>query len=327
MSGAKWNRVKMAIFLAISGAVCLGGMGFLAYQYVDGVITDAYAQWWVASMIVEHMERNNDSWPHSWDELEESYEICAGRSGKVWAFDDIRSRVHVDFAADPLKLAKAPGFQVISLRNGKRTHWERREPNEIIWRYLDQRPVGPPCKRPADPTEKQARVALLDLGARWVLNDDGKVVKVDMASFAESPRYSDSDMIHLRSFKDLQELGLSNSNITDAGLENVEELTNLQELYLSGTKVTDAGLMHLRAMKQLEILVLGRNFSDSATDHISQLQNLKNLNLNGSRVTDTGLLSLGHMANLQEIQLYNTQVTDEGVRQFQEALPNCRVSR
>ena len=45
----------------------------------------------------------------------------------------------------------------------------------------------------------------------------------------------------------LEWLFLSNTKVTDAGLERLKGLTHLQELWLDGTKVTDAGVTKLSA--------------------------------------------------------------------------------
>ena len=44
----------------------------------------------------------------------------------------------------------------------------------------------------------------------------------------------------------LQELTLSQSKVTDAGLAHLKGLTNLQAIYLGDSKVTDAGVKELQ---------------------------------------------------------------------------------
>jgi hypothetical protein len=55
---------------------------------------------------------------------------------------------------------------------------------------------------------------------------------------------------------ELQYLALSETSITDAGLEHLKGLTQLEILDLDGTRVTDAGLEHLSRMTQLKALTL-----------------------------------------------------------------------
>lgn len=119
-----------------------GFLLFQVYELLYVTIPDCYAQEWVAGMVITHMKTHEGRWPRDWDDLREPYEIATRRSGRPWSFDELRSRVDVDFAADPSILAKAPlrtdepPFHVIQLRNGKQHHWETTEPNSMIWRYL-----------------------------------------------------------------------------------------------------------------------------------------------------------------------------------------------
>jgi len=54
--------------------------------------------------------------------------------------------------------------------------------------------------------------------------------------------------------KQLQELELSSTRVTDAGLEHLEGLTQLKYLNLVGTAVTAAGFHHLKRLSGLQEL-------------------------------------------------------------------------
>jgi Leucine-rich repeat (LRR) protein len=60
----------------------------------------------------------------------------------------------------------------------------------------------------------------------------------------------------LARYPSLERLDLSQSRITDAGLETIGVLKGLKFLELSGTQITDVGLGALRGMTQLELLGL-----------------------------------------------------------------------
>ena len=47
--------------------------------------------------------------------------------------------------------------------------------------------------------------------------------------------------------------------------------------------------------------------------------------LDGPDVTDVGLKRLKGLIKLRRLDLHNTKVTDEGVRELQAALPNCEI--
>ena len=53
-------------------------------------------------------------------------------------------------------------------------------------------------------------------------------------------------MEHLKGLRQLQELGLSGTEVTDAGLEHLKGLRQLEKLDLYDTGITDAGLAHLK---------------------------------------------------------------------------------
>jgi Leucine Rich repeat len=69
---------------------------------------------------------------------------------------------------------------------------------------------------------------------------------------------SDADMVFLGRLTTLEDLLLTNANVTDAGLVHLASLTRLTHLYLDGTRVTDAGLSHLSGLSRLAVLFLQR---------------------------------------------------------------------
>ncbi len=147
--------------------------GYFAYVQLDEIVRDSYAQWWVADMLIDYMERNHGAWPQNWDDLREPYEILAGRSGPTWSFDELQKRVGIQFDASPSELVKAnnagdqPPFRVVYLNNGKQHWWAGHEPNAVILKYLLERAARPATynypKRPA-PDEQHNRAKLSELG-------------------------------------------------------------------------------------------------------------------------------------------------------------------
>ena len=84
----------------------------------------------------------------------------------------------------------------------------------------------------------------------------------------------------------------------------LEQLTFLKQIYLGTSRVNVNGdeLANFRRFKKLQVLCL-----------------------TGQPIADEHLIHLESLANLQELYLQNTKVTDAGVSRLQAALPNCRI--
>lgn len=133
------------------------------------------------------------------------------------------------------------------------------------------------------------------------VNRRGKAVPTDL--------YSD-----LGSLRNLCELNLQDTQLTDAELEHLKVLTSLQVLRLENTQVTDIGLQHLKGMKNLHYLGLQRTqTSDVGLQHLEGLTNLSELRLDRTKVTDAGLEHLKGLKRLKGINLSYTQITDIGL--------------
>jgi hypothetical protein len=140
----RWLRFSLRTLFALAiGGVAWGA--WTAYRIVYITVPNCYAVWWVADMATEFMATHNDAWPSGWDDLREPYETLTKRSGRPWTFDELRSRVNVDWDADPEILAEAlptdkePPIRVIWLRDGSATYWSGQEPNQMVLEYLRSR--------------------------------------------------------------------------------------------------------------------------------------------------------------------------------------------
>lgn len=96
-------------------------------------------------------------------------------------------------------------------------------------------------------------------------------------------------------------LDLSNTQTTDAELEQFKECTSLEYLCLRDTQITDAGVKHLKG-----------------------LTNLEYLNLSNTQVTDTGLEHLKDLPNLAALILASTQITNAGLQRLSTAMLSGR---
>ena len=137
---------------------------------------------------------------------------------------------------------------------------------------------------------------------------------------------TDAGLENIEKLADLKGLSLEIRGITDAGLKHLEGMTNLFGLELNDTKITDAGLEHVEGLATLEWLHLrDTQVGDDGLEHLKGLNNLRHLTLTETRITDAGLEHLIGLRGLTLLDLSGTQVTPEGVKKLQEALPKCEI--
>ncbi|MCW5557753.1 MAG: hypothetical protein KIT22_07970 [Verrucomicrobiae bacterium] len=138
-------------------ALAITGGAFIVWfaNQVAQVSPNAYAVWWTADLVIEHMETHAGAWPRNWEELRLTSEIAdrgttSTNHGNPWiaefrpraSIEELQRRVEIVWQADPGQLVKSefkpgePPFQVIRLRNGKSHHYTGKEPNEMILDYL-----------------------------------------------------------------------------------------------------------------------------------------------------------------------------------------------
>jgi len=83
----------------------------------------------------------------------------------------------------------------------------------------------------------------------------GEDTGIDAAKLRSYRRRLDSALAQVGRLRRLEELELSSSEVTDAGLKHLMGLTALKKLGLGSTQVTDAGVQELqRALPNLEIV-------------------------------------------------------------------------
>jgi internalin A len=116
--------------------------------------------------------------------------------------------------------------------------------------------------------------------------------------------------------------------ITDLGLAKLTKLKKLQRLDVSGSEITPAGLKQLEGLNQLRSLSLWncKALDDSAATGLAALPNLTKLDLSYTNVGDQALASLAALPRLKELYLTDTRVTLAGFEAFHKKDPKCQVS-
>jgi hypothetical protein len=123
---------------------------------------EAYAMWTAGQLVCQHLEMNGQRWPTNWHELDNTYRFLQVEFSSIEAntnvienfkvvgmddflpatFEVATKLVVIDWDADvgALKNVRRVGderpFRVFKLINGRGTSWEGREPNRMLWNYL-----------------------------------------------------------------------------------------------------------------------------------------------------------------------------------------------
>lgn len=157
--------------------------------------------------------------------------------------------------------------------------------------------------------------------------DAGTLIKSNSETQKLSPA-TDDILNLLRPLSGVEWLVLTNSEVTDSGLNHVTKLHQLQTLHLNGsTSITDEGIRLLSQSTNLKRLDLsGTAISDKALLHLSRCSNLVALELNSTDISDEGIRNLATLSKLKELHLNDTNVSEAGASSLRSQLPNCSVT-
>lgn len=146
---------------------------------------------------------------------------------------------------------------------------------------------------------------------------------------------------------------------TDSDMSTMDDLHDVKQLrFMVGpdqagaAKIGDAGFAHIRYLHDLEILdamhlplltddalqslsnlrnlrevrfEFNRNFSDAGLASLQYLQRLQTVTFYGAPITDRGILYLRESADLQNLQLGRSLVSDEGAREITAQFQNLKT--
>jgi len=162
----------------------------------------------------------------------------------------------------------------------------------------------------------------------------GRMAKLESLDLSNT-QITDRGLQHLRGLMTLRSLALSNTQIANAGLTDLQELRTLRYLELSGTQVTgDRISLFERSMRHCRVsyMEVEPPWLTTLGDCVSSYgpfsmepSGLKSLTLRGPNVTDDTLKYLHQMTRLEYLDLLGTQVTAQGIKELQEALPECEI--
>lgn len=166
-------------------------------------------------------------------------------------------------------------------------------------------------KEDAVEVEKAAITELSKLGAGFELNPQGRVRAVVLSG----RRFRDDHLKQVAKFPELDTLVIDEAQVTDAGLAHVKGAKELVELVAAGLPITDAGMKVLQNFSALKRLNLSscRRITAGGMQNLAGLRNLEELNLQDTTIADQGLAHLSKLVRLKSLNLEGIRVGDAGV--------------
>jgi serine/threonine protein kinase len=179
------------------------------------------------------------------------------------------------------------------------------------------------------------QAAALISNAQWIhrLSLHGcEISKTSFAELAKLPNLVSIDLSKstfdnaaagsLSACQRLQDINASATSLSDEGVSKLARIKSLRNLALADTQVGDSSLIELAKSKGLRGLSLGgdKRITKQGLQALEKMS-LNDLNLESTRIDDTGLVYVAKIESLKTINLQNTNVTIDGIK---ELCRNCK---
>lgn len=126
------RRQFFAVLIAVvvAAAALLVGFAVHCLRVQSDAVRNAYCLDWASAAIVQYMDEHDGLYPCDWAQLQEAFEQVTAND-RSFGFEEVRSRVVVDFSVDP-KMPQDASFAYIRVRRGPDARWGAPDPNERI---------------------------------------------------------------------------------------------------------------------------------------------------------------------------------------------------
>ncbi|MFO8012317.1 MAG: hypothetical protein R6X20_03320 [Phycisphaerae bacterium] len=139
---------------------------------------------------------------------------------------------------------------------------------------------------------------------------------------------TDEHLATLGTLTQLGKLGITSPDLRGHGLLSLQRMNHLKQLSLWDSGITDAGLADVARLPSLAVLDLGR--CDIGAQGLANLKHLKRLYalmlVNCKHVTDEGVKRLLELEHIQYLDLYGTEVTEEGKQYLEEHMSGVQIA-
>jgi Leucine-rich repeat (LRR) protein len=130
----------------------------------------------------------------------------------------------------------------------------------------------------------------------------------------------------IQSFAKLSSLDLGETSIDDKAVESIAKCPKLEDLNLLRCQVTSQGIAPLTnlRLKRLNLDDI-RGIDDAVFDSLVKMELLEFLHLGKTQITDRGLLRLVSLAQLKDLIINDTAISESAKTDLKKALPNLKI--
>jgi hypothetical protein len=130
----------------------------------------------------------------------------------------------------------------------------------------------------------------------------------------------DDFLARLSALSELTDLGLDNTIIAKSDWHNLSRFSHLFQLMLSSSNITDEGVESLSQLPELAELDMidVEGITDAALISLSRLPKLGNLQIANSRISDQGLRNFKPISHPQSLNLLGNKITSSGVESIKQ---------
>ncbi len=164
-------------------------------------------------------------------------------------------------------------------------------------------------------------VTMVNVGRRSPSDEDLKLLDglTDLTGvfLFQNRSIGDDGLAHVAHLKNLVQLDFCATSVTDKGMEAIAGLTKLKDLWMFEVPfVTDAGMKYVSGLHELKLLDVRRNpqLTDAMLPYLTGLTALEDLELGETAITDEGLRQLARLANLGTLNIGGTHMHGPGLR-------------
>ncbi len=204
-----------------------------------------------------------------------------------------------------------------------------------VWYQEDQQEFMPswlsPTRIPAASSESPWLLQLLGKDFFHSVEQADCNPTIKGASFTLTDRDFARIVPYLSKLPALKALSLTSNQMTENGLSPLENLTNIKNLtiHFHGAGVHtlgDEGLKHIARIRQLETLnVRNSQISDDGLSPLQGFPDLRCIFLYSRHITRRSLPTFASLPKLEELYLYDSDLTDADVKDLLREKPSLKV--